>query len=96
MRRRPLYYVFTYMMPCIGCTAFVFLGFILPGECGEKVFLDIKVLLSLILFFFTVGEVMPPTATNVPLIGYSIKIKIKIKIEIEIEIEIKIKIPSSF
>ncbi|OQV20250.1 Ligand-gated ion channel 4 [Hypsibius exemplaris] len=69
MRRRPLYYVFTYMMPCIGCTGFVFLGFILPGECGEKVFLDIKVLLSLILFFFTVGEVMPPTATTVPLIA---------------------------
>ena len=73
MRRRPLYYVFTYLMPCIGCTGFVFLGFILPGECGEKVFLDIKVLLSLILFFFTVGEVMPPTATTVPLIGELVK-----------------------
>ncbi|XP_055329446.1 neuronal acetylcholine receptor subunit alpha-10-like isoform X2 [Paramacrobiotus metropolitanus] len=69
LRRRPLYYVFNYLMPCGCATLFAFLGFYTPGECGEKVTLGITTLLSLTLFLLMVMEVMPPTATSLPLIA---------------------------
>ena len=37
MRRKPLYYVFNLILPCIFITATAVLVFYLPAESGEKV-----------------------------------------------------------
>ncbi|XP_055328883.1 uncharacterized protein LOC129581697 [Paramacrobiotus metropolitanus] len=68
MRRLPLFYLFMYLMPCLCVTLFSTVGFFLPVECGEKIFLGIKSLLSLILFVMTISETMPSSFASVPLI----------------------------
>ncbi len=37
IRRRPLYYVFNMVFPCVLITLVAFLGFLMPPECSEKV-----------------------------------------------------------
>ncbi|GAV02417.1 hypothetical protein RvY_12987 [Ramazzottius varieornatus] len=69
IRRRPLFYVFNYLMPCALITVLAFLGFYTPSESGEKVTLGITTLLSMTVFLMMVGESMPPTADALPLIA---------------------------
>jgi len=38
-----------------------FLGFFLPTESGDKVNLEITVLLALVVFLLIAGETLPPT-----------------------------------
>ena len=45
------------------------LGFILPPESGEKVSMEITVLLSVAVFMLMVSETMPPTSETFPYIG---------------------------
>ena len=47
------------------------LGFILPVESGEKVSLEITVLLSLAVFMLVVTDTMPPSSNNFPILGKS-------------------------
>ena len=47
------------------------LGFILPVESGEKVSLEITVLLSLAVFMLVVTDTMPPSSDNFPILGKS-------------------------
>ena len=41
----------------------------LPVESGEKVSLEITVLLSLAVFMLVVSESMPPSGDNFPILG---------------------------
>uniref|UniRef100_A0A8R1XNQ0 Neur_chan_memb domain-containing protein n=1 Tax=Onchocerca volvulus TaxID=6282 RepID=A0A8R1XNQ0_ONCVO len=45
------------------------LGFTLPPDAGEKITLDITILLSIVFFLNMVAEMTPPTSETVPLIG---------------------------
>ena len=45
------------------------LGFILPPESGEKVSMEITVLLSVAVFMLMVSETMPPNSETFPYIG---------------------------
>ncbi|XP_072042459.1 neuronal acetylcholine receptor subunit alpha-10-like isoform X3 [Amphiura filiformis] len=67
-RRRPLYYLFNLVIPCMFLSLVSLLTFFLPPESGEKISLGITVLLSLTVFLLLVAETMPPTST-VPVIG---------------------------
>ncbi|XP_022091690.1 neuronal acetylcholine receptor subunit beta-2-like isoform X1 [Acanthaster planci] len=67
-RRRPLYYLFNLIIPCMFLSLVSLLTFFLPPESGEKVSLGVTVLLSLTVFLLLVAETMPPTST-VPIIG---------------------------
>ncbi|PAV71956.1 hypothetical protein WR25_16659 [Diploscapter pachys] len=69
MRRRTLYYGFNLIMPCILTTLMTLLGFTLPPDAGEKITLQITVLLSICLFLGIVSEMSPPTSEAVPLLG---------------------------
>ena len=57
------------MFPCILTSSVAALTFILPVESGEKVSLEITVLLSLAVFMLVVSESMPPSSDNFPIIG---------------------------
>ncbi|KAL3083158.1 hypothetical protein niasHS_010960 [Heterodera schachtii] len=69
MRRRTLYYGFNLIMPCLLTTTMSLLGFTLPPEAGEKITLQITVLLSICFFLSILSEMSPPTSEAVPLLG---------------------------
>ncbi|MFH4984693.1 hypothetical protein AB6A40_011402, partial [Gnathostoma spinigerum] len=69
IRRRTLYYGFNLIMPCILTTMMTLLGFTLPPDAGEKITLQITVLLSICFFLSIVSEMSPPTSEAVPLLG---------------------------
>ena len=45
IRRKPLYYLFNLILPCIFITATTILVFYLPAESGEKVIMNVFMLL---------------------------------------------------
>ncbi|XP_046583765.1 neuronal acetylcholine receptor subunit alpha-10-like isoform X2 [Haliotis rubra] len=69
LRRKPLFYMLNLLFPCILITTVALLGFMLPPDSGEKVSLEITVLLSLAVFLLVVSETLPPTSEDFPLIG---------------------------
>ena len=69
IRRRPLFYVFNMVFPCLLITLVAFLGFYLPPASPEKVSIGITTLLSLTVFLILASESMPPTSEQLPLIS---------------------------
>lgn len=69
MTRRSLFYVVNLIFPCLLIYAVAFLGFFLPVESGEKVNLEITILLALVVFLLIVGETLPPTPDAIPVLG---------------------------
>ncbi|WAQ93627.1 LGC4-like protein, partial [Mya arenaria] len=56
IKRRPLFYLFNMVMPCILITLVALLGFYMPPESGEKVSMGITTLLSIVVFLMIVSE----------------------------------------
>ena len=71
MKRRPDFYLLTMLFPVILTSAVAALSFLLPVESGEKVSLEITVLLSLAVFLLLVSEALPPSSDDFPIIGRS-------------------------
>ena len=69
IQRKPLFYKFNLVFPCILLSFIGVLVFVLPAESGEKVSLSITVLLSLTVFLLLVSESMPATSETVPFLG---------------------------
>ncbi|XP_063965568.1 neuronal acetylcholine receptor subunit alpha-10-like [Lytechinus pictus] len=70
MRRKPLYYIYNLIMPCILLSSLSMLGFFMPYDVGVvKVSLSVTLILSLTVFLLLVAEMMPRTSDEVPLIG---------------------------
>ena len=69
LERKPLFYLLNLMFPCMLISSMALLGFLLPPDSGEKVSLEITVLLSLAVFLLVVSETMPPTSETFPFIG---------------------------
>ncbi|KAJ8304175.1 hypothetical protein KUTeg_017758 [Tegillarca granosa] len=69
IKRKPRFYVLTILFPCILTGSIAALGFLLPTESGEKVSLEITVLLSLAVFLLIVSESLPASSENFPYIG---------------------------
>ncbi|XP_020285197.1 neuronal acetylcholine receptor subunit alpha-10-like isoform X2 [Pseudomyrmex gracilis] len=68
LRRRPMFYVFNLILPCILINGMALLVFCVPSESGEKVTLGISALLSMTVFLMTIRETLPPTEKT-PLIS---------------------------
>jgi len=68
MKRRPLFYVFNLILPCLLINGIALLVFYVPSESGEKVTLGISALLSMTVFLMTIRESLPPTEKT-PLIS---------------------------
>ncbi|CAJ0572978.1 unnamed protein product, partial [Mesorhabditis spiculigera] len=69
MRRRPLFYVFNHIIPCVLISSMAVLGFLMPPETGEKINMIITTLLSMGVYLQSITESIPPTSEAVPLIG---------------------------
>ena len=69
MSRRSLSYVVNLIFPCLLIYAVSLLGFFLPAESGDKVNLEITVLLALVVFLLIAGETLPPTPDAIPALG---------------------------
>jgi len=72
MRRGSMFYVVNLIAPCFLIFVVSFLGFFLPVESGDKVNLEITILLALVVFLLMVGETMPPIPDVIPILGESL------------------------
>uniref|UniRef100_A0A0N5A1G5 Neur_chan_LBD domain-containing protein n=1 Tax=Parastrongyloides trichosuri TaxID=131310 RepID=A0A0N5A1G5_PARTI len=68
LRRRTMYYNFNLLIPGLLITSLSIFGFTLPPDAGEKINLQITILLSEMLFLSMVAEITPLTE-EIPLIG---------------------------
>ncbi|KAF7489253.1 Acetylcholine receptor subunit alpha-like 1 [Sarcoptes scabiei] len=69
LRRKTLFYTFNLIIPCVLISFLSILVFYLPSDSGEKVSLSISIMLSLVVFFLLLAEIIPPTSLTVPLLG---------------------------
>lgn len=83
MDRKPLFYLFNLVIPCVIILSMILLGFFLPPESGERITLSITVLLAMAVFLQLVGESLPRNSETVPLLG---KFYITIMAEISISL----------
>lgn len=68
-KRKPLYYIFNLILPCLIIMCMVLLGFFLPPESGERITLNITVLLAMAVFLQLAAENLPRNSENVPILG---------------------------
>lgn len=85
-QRKPLFYLFNMVMPCILITLVALLGFYMPNDSGEKLSMGITTLLSMTVFLMIVAERLPPVSDNVPLIGIPTVYLMKLEINDTIKI----------
>ncbi|CAB3400753.1 unnamed protein product [Caenorhabditis bovis] len=69
IQRRTLYYGLNLIIPSFLISLMTVLGFTLPPDAGEKITLEITILLSVCFFLSMVADMTPPTSEAVPLIG---------------------------
>ncbi|XP_072169228.1 acetylcholine receptor subunit alpha-type unc-38-like [Diadema setosum] len=69
LERRPLFYILNMVLPCVLIYGLTLLSFCLPGESGEKIALNVTILLSLNVFMLLSAEMMPPSSDSIPVIG---------------------------
>ena len=69
LRRKPNFYLTSLVVPSALITLLAVLGYYLPVESGEKVSLQITVMLSLAVFQLLVADKLPPSAEATPIIG---------------------------
>lgn len=69
LKRKPQFYLINLIVPSMLITVMAALGYYLPVESGEKVSLQITVMLSLAVFQLLVADKLPPSADATPIIG---------------------------
>ncbi|XP_064634048.1 neuronal acetylcholine receptor subunit alpha-10-like isoform X2 [Lineus longissimus] len=79
IQRRPLYYVYNLMVPCVCLLGTAMTGFLLPPESGEKLSLGVTILLSLTVFLLLVAEITPTQSEVIPLLGQFFGISIMLQ-----------------
>ena len=68
LKRKPSFYVTNIILPSMIISAITILGFFLPVDSGEKVSLQITVMLSLAVFQLLVADKLPPDSDSTPYI----------------------------
>uniref|UniRef100_A0A914D8C3 Uncharacterized protein n=1 Tax=Acrobeloides nanus TaxID=290746 RepID=A0A914D8C3_9BILA len=69
MQRKTLFYGFNLILPCIGIAILTIIGFTMPPEGGEKMSIQVNVLLSIYIFQNYVSEMTPTTSEAFPFLG---------------------------
>lgn len=69
LQRHSRYYVINLVFPCALIACMVFLTFVLPPECGERISLCITVLMAMTIFQELTSEKLPPSSDTFFLIG---------------------------
>ncbi|XP_048587538.1 neuronal acetylcholine receptor subunit alpha-7 isoform X2 [Nematostella vectensis] len=70
LRRKVRYYVFNLIIPSTMIVVFSLIGFCLPPDSGERITLNITVLLSITVFLNIASNTLPSTSDSIPLLGY--------------------------
>ena len=70
IKRKVAYYVFNLIIPSMMIVVFALVGFCLPPESGERIALNITVMLSMTVFLNIASNTLPATSDNIPLLGY--------------------------
>ncbi|CAF1158999.1 unnamed protein product [Rotaria sordida] len=68
MRRRSLYYFTNIVLPCFLISCMTLLGFLLAPDSGEKLTLQITILLTIVMFSLLLSDIMPPSSNAIPII----------------------------
>ncbi|CAC5398417.1 CHRNA10 [Mytilus coruscus] len=66
IERKPDYYVNNILIPSFLITCIAILGFFLPVDCGEKVALELTVMLAISVFQLLVADKLPPSSDSTP------------------------------
>ncbi|XP_071166741.1 neuronal acetylcholine receptor subunit alpha-10-like [Mytilus edulis] len=66
IERKPDYYVTNILIPSFFITCISILGFFLPVDCGEKVALELTVMLAISVFQLLVADKLPPSSDSTP------------------------------
>lgn len=69
LRRRIKYYFMNIIIPCIILSFLCLAGFLLPPESGEKITLELSVLLTITVFMLMVADKMPQTSESISVIS---------------------------
>ena len=69
IERKPLYYLFNVITPCLVLITTLFIGFYLPPDCGERVSLTITVLLAVAVFLQLVTDYLPTNSDSIPILA---------------------------
>lgn len=69
IRRKPLFYILSVLFPCMLTSSVAILAFLLPPESGEKVSLNVTILLSLTVFLLMVSDQLPASSDHFPYVG---------------------------
>lgn len=69
MKRKVLYYIFNLIIPTTMIVTFILVGFCLPPITGERVTLNITVLLTMTVFLNIASNTLPSTSDATPLLG---------------------------
>ena len=69
IRRKPMFFTYNLVFPCVLLMGIGILVFCLPPESGEKVSLGVTVLLAMTVYQLLIAEAIPPTSEVIPLIG---------------------------
>lgn len=69
-QRRPLFYNFNFVLPCVLITLLSIAGFQLPVESGEKISLQITNLLAIVYFEQYLSSTVPQSSLGVPIMSY--------------------------
>lgn len=67
--RKPLYFVFNVIAPCLVLVMTVLFGFFLPPESGERISLTITILLAVAVFLQLISDALPRNSNSIPMLA---------------------------
>ncbi|XP_057311577.1 neuronal acetylcholine receptor subunit alpha-9-like isoform X2 [Hydractinia symbiolongicarpus] len=67
--RKPLYYVFNVITPCLVLVTTILFGFFLPPESGERISLTITILLAVAVFLQLISDTLPRNSETIPVLA---------------------------
>ena len=69
LKRKPLYYIFNVITPCLVLAITILFGFFLPPESGERISLTITILLAVAVFLQLVSDSLPRNSDSIPILA---------------------------
>ncbi|XP_063723389.1 neuronal acetylcholine receptor subunit beta-3-like isoform X2 [Symsagittifera roscoffensis] len=78
MRRKPQFFVYTLVLPCLILTLLTVLSVLLPVESGEKMGLGVTILLAQVVNLMILSGLIPTSSQNFPELGYYFLITISL------------------
>lgn len=69
LERKPLFYLFNIILPCLLLVITILFGFFLPPESGERISLTITILLALAVFLELISDSLPRNSDTIPLLA---------------------------